>query len=111
MAVSSVLYTHAGRMQFQGLFDCVVELEALWNPASVNSNSFTDESLPISGVRLGDMVLVSMETDLLDLTFTAHINSADNISLHLINPTAGAVDLPEAQIHVIVLRPKHHHNS
>ena len=54
--------------------------------------------------------MVSMEADLLDLTFTAHVNSADNLSLHLINPTAGSVDLPEAQIHIIVLRPLHNHS-
>lgn len=110
MAISNIVFTRQGRVQFQGLFECVVELEALWNPASVNSNSFIDETISVQGTQLGDMVMVSYEGDLQDLTFSSHVPTANSVSLHLINPTAGAVDLPEAQIHVIVLRPLHNHS-
>jgi len=109
MSVSSVVQVHGGRMQFQGLFEHIVEYEAIVDPASVNSNSFQHEELAIIGARLGDFVLASYEADLLELNMTAHVVATDLVDVHFVNNTAGAIDLPEGQIHIVLLRPIHLH--
>lgn len=109
MAITNVVFAGRGRKQFQGVFETVLEIEALYNPPSVNSNSFQSESISAVGVALGDFVFVSFEADLQELTLSGHIDAADSISIHLVNHTAGAIDLPENQLHVIILRPIHRH--
>lgn len=110
MAVSNVVQVRAGRAQFQGLFEHVVEYEALVDPASVNSNSFQSELLDIPGARFGDFVLVSFEADLQNLIVEAHVQAVDVVDVHFVNNTAGAVNLPAAQLHVVLLRPIHLHS-
>ena len=109
MAVSNVVQVGGGRKQFQGLFEHVVEYEALVDPASVGSNSFEHEVLDIKGAKFGDFVMVSFEADLQELTLEGHVSAADQVDLHFINNTAGAIDLPEAQVHIVLLRPIHLH--
>ena len=109
MPITNVIQARAGRMQFQGLFETVVEIEALYDPPSINSNGFDQETIVAPAVRFGDFVLISFEADLLQLDLHGHVDGADSISVHLHNPTAGAVNLPEAHIHIVVLRPIHLH--
>lgn len=109
MSITNVIFAGRGRKQFQGVFDTVIEIEALYDPPSVGSNGFTSDSIPAQGVKLGDFVFVSFETDLLELSLNGHIDAADSISIHLVNHTAGAIDLAENQLHVVVLRPIHRH--
>lgn len=96
-------------MQFQGLFEHVVEYEALVDPASIGSNSFIHEELDIIGARLGDFVMSSFEADLGNLTMEGHVSADDVLDLHFINNTAGAIDLAEGQVHIVLLRPIHMH--
>ena len=105
MAISNVKRLRNERLQFQSVFENVVEVEALYNPPSVGSNSFVSETISVAGVELGDFVLVTFETDLNDLMLTAHVQSAGVIDIHLNNPTSGAVDLPESGMHLVALRP------
>ena len=109
MSVSSITQISGGRMQFQGLFEHVVEYEAVVDPASVGSNSFQHEELDIIGAKLGDFVLASYEADLLELNMTAHVVAADVVDVHFVNNTAGAIDLAEGHIHIVLLRPIHLH--
>ena len=109
MAITNIVSTRLGRVQFQGLFEHVVEFEADYNPASVNSNSFVAEAITVIGVHLGDFILANIDIDQQDLTLSVHIQSADTIDVHLFNPTAGAIDLGACNLHVIVLRPLHQH--
>jgi len=107
MSVSNIIQVHGGRMQFQGLFEHIVEYEALVDPANVGSNSFQHEDLVIDGAKLGDFVLSSFEGNLGDLTMEAHVSAANQVDLHFINNTAGAIDLAEGQVHIVLLRPIH----
>lgn len=109
MPITQVIQTRTGRMQFQGLFEAVVELEALYDPPSILSNGFDDETITTPGVEFGDFVLLSFEADLLSLDIHAHVKAKDTLSVHLHNPTAGTVNLAEANIHIVVLRPIHAH--
>lgn len=110
MAISNIKQTRTGRMQFQGLFECVAEAEALWNPASVGSNEAVSETMTVIGSRVGDMVLVSYDGDLQKLILNAYSSGVDEVTIQLHNSSAGAVDLAENNIHVIVLKPQHSHN-
>lgn len=109
MAITNIVAYRNEAVQFRGIVRNVIEFEASWNPDQVNSNSYVQEDISISGVKLGDMCLISFEQDLTNLNLFAHVKSAGIISVHLNNNTAGAVNLGAAQIHVIVLRPYHRH--
>ena len=110
MAITNIVQTRTGRMQFQGLFESVAELEALWNPASVGSNTTLSEDITILGSALGDMVMVSYEGDVQKLVLTGHVKAKDTVTVQLHNASAGAIDLAEGQIHVVILKPQHHHS-
>lgn len=111
MATSNVIQTRRGRVQFQGLFSCVCEMEFLWNPASINSNASGEESITVPGARLGDMVLISFDADHQGTIITGYVQANDTVDLVIHNPSGGSVDLPEANAHVVVLRVTHHHKS
>ena len=109
MAFSNVIQTRAGRMQFQGLFECVSEMEATWDPDSVNSNVTFSETVEVIGARLGDMVLVSLEADLQKVILSGYVSATDEATMMVHNSSSGAVNLGASTVHIIVLRPQHHH--
>lgn len=109
MPVTNVVQLRHGRMQFQALFEHVVEFEAVYDPASVNSNGNVIDTISVGHVELGDFVLCSLDIDLQQLTLHAYASAAGTVSINLVNPTAGAVNLPSCDIHVVVLRPLHLH--
>jgi hypothetical protein len=110
MAITGTHFYSNQRRQFQSLVNNVIEFEFIWDPASVNSNSFVAESITVSGVKLGDMVLVTYEGDQQDLIITGHVSAEDTVNIHLFNPTAGAVDLASAHGHCVILQFNHHHH-
>ena len=105
MAVTNVRYTGSGRSQFRGVFDCVAEMQADYNPPSVNSKGFQSETVPLPGVRMGDICLCSFDADVDDMTLTAHVHSTGVVDVHMNNNTSGAIDLSEGQIYIVALRP------
>lgn len=109
MALSNVVNYRNAATSFRGLFDLVIELECTWDPDNILSNSFFQEDITVNGAALGDICLASFEGDLQNINFSAHVKSANTVSLHLINNTAGAVNLAAAQVHLIVSRPYHRH--
>ena len=109
MAFSNVVQTRAGRMQFQGLFECVSEMEAIWDPDSVNSNVTFSEAVDVTGAGLGDMVLVSLEADLQKVILSGYVSAVNEVTVMVHNSSAGAVNLGASVVHIVVLRPQHHH--
>lgn len=109
MAITNHLQYRNSAVSFRGLFDNVIELEVTWNPDNIGSNSFFEEDVTVQGAELGDICLASFEADLQNLNLNCHVTASNTISLHLSNNTAGAVNLPAAQVHIIVLRPYHRH--
>ena len=105
MAITSLVRKRSDRMQFQSVFEHVIDIEAQYNPPSVGSKGFVSEVISVDGVEFGDFVLIAFEADMNDLTLTAHVQSKGNIDIHLHNPTSGAVDLDQGGLHIVVLRP------
>jgi hypothetical protein len=111
MTITSVVQDRNGALQFRGLVANVIEYEAVWDPANVGSNSFASESMTIPGAALGDMVLVNVDVDLQNLTLFGHVKAADTVDIHLSNNTAGAVNLPSCNLHIIILQLNHLHQT
>ena len=109
MSTSSVKVLSNGRQQFVSVVESVVHVEFLWNPASVNSNGYISESITVPGVKLGDIALITYEGDTQNLIVSACIHAADTVHVHMFNPTAGAVNLAEAQANILVFQTPHRH--
>lgn len=99
------------RRQFQDIFDVVLEYEAIVDPPNINSNAFYSESLTIPGTKLGDFVWVSCAVDQQDINISGHVESAGTVNVHYKNNTAGAIDLGETQLHILIFRPFHQHRN
>lgn len=112
MAIVSVDKEREEALQFRGLFKTIIELEAVYNPGSVGSNASVQDNLTVPGVELGDMLIgMSLDIDVQDLHITGDVTAADVFTMNLVNATAGAVDLGQCNLHVIIGRPYHTHSS
>ena len=111
MAITSVVQRTNSRRQFQDVFNNVIELEAVWDPASVGSNGELHEEVAVTGARLGDIALISFDLDVADLDIVAHVTASDVVTVGLHNPGAGAVDLGSGNIHIVVLQLSHLHGD
>lgn len=109
MTILSTEKLRSGRFQFQLLFPSVIEYEAVWDPASVLSNGETHENITVPGAELGDIVLVSVDVDVADVDIVAHVTASDTVTVGVHNPTSGAVDLGQLNLHIFVLQPEHSH--
>lgn len=58
-----------------------------------------------TGAVLGDYAFASMDIDLLGLTMTSYVSSANTVTVRWVNNTAGAVNLPSANIFIMVIPP------
>lgn len=108
MTLSAVSARKNEALQFRGLVQNVLVLEATWAPGSVGSNSFVQEDMTVPGVRLGDQVMANVAADLQNLILFVHVKAANTINVHLFNPTPGGVDLGSVDLHVTVFQLYHH---
>jgi hypothetical protein len=109
MATSNISINQHCRMQFQGLFDKVIEVEFLWNPPNVLSNATSEESITVEDAQLGDICLLSMDADHQGTVLDAYVPSANIVDLIITNGSGGSVNLAEGHAHLILLRPHHRH--
>lgn len=110
MAITNIVSRRSPQaMQLRAIFPRIAEFEAKWDPANVLSNGEQTETITVQGVRPGDFVMVSVASDLQSLFVVANVSANDTIKVTLVNPTNGAVDLGEVDLHFVVLRPYHRH--
>lgn len=64
---------------------------------SVGTNNFT-----VTGAALGDLAFASTDVDLVGLTISAYVKSANTVTVAIANNTGGAVDLANANFFVWV---------
>jgi len=79
----------------------------LWNPASIAAGSYESEDVVVPGAAVGDYVLAklsTMGTD--DLMISGHVSVADTVRVVLFNPTAGAVNVAEGTLGVLVFKSR-----
>lgn len=107
MAITSIQKHLNEDLQFRAIFHHVLEYEARYNPDNVISNATVTDSLTIEGAVLGDLVLVSVTVDLQGLVLMGQVTAADTVVLTLANTSAGAINLAESNLHIVLLRPSH----
>lgn len=63
-------------------------------------------TVPVPGAELGDFVLVSHEVDIVGVTLTGYVSSADTVSVRFQNESAATVDLGAAVALRVVVIPR-----
>lgn len=60
-------------------------------------------SITVIGAALGDFVLVSAAVDLVDMTLTGYVQSADTVEYRLQNESGSTADLASTTVSVLVI--------
>lgn len=95
--------------QFQGLYAVVAKVSTTVNfgNAATGSGTFASVEVTVPGAALGDLVpSVSLGVDTVDAVVAGAVTAANNVTLTLLNNTAGAVDLASTTAKFLVLRPR-----
>lgn len=74
----------------------IVKGQVTFNPASVSANSYSSQSITISGATANDTVILNPPTAGLSadmIIASVCVTAADTVTIVFYNPTAGAVDL------------------
>jgi hypothetical protein len=78
---------------------------ATWDAPSVATGGDEIDTIALSGVALGDIVLgVSLGVSLQGLVATAYVSAADVVTVSLANNTGAAVDLGSTTVRVLIAR-------
>lgn len=93
------------RRQFQDVFSEVITHTSTLNVASLADGAGSTEVVAVPGAALGDFVLVSFATDVLDVTITGYVQAAGVVELRVQNESAGTRDLASTTIRIVVLKP------
>lgn len=59
-------------------------------------------SITVNGAEVGDMVLVSVGVDLVDMILTGYVQSANTVEYRLQNESTATVDLASTTVRVLV---------
>lgn len=81
--------------------------EASLNPASLAANTGAETDVTVTGVTTDDMI-VAIESHSAamnnGLCVTARVKSADTVAFHVVNVTAGAIDMAATTFKILVAR-------
>jgi len=99
-----------GRRQFQDVFSNVLTYQGTLDLGSAGDNdgtgaAFASADVTVPGAALGDLVLVSLGVDTVDLTLTAAVTAANTVTVTVNNGTINAVDLASTTVRIAVLQP------
>ena len=73
------------RMSYRG--------QAVWNPAALGASATATHTIGCTGARVGDAVRVFPPYDLQGVLALGYVSADDVVTVVLLNPTAGSVDL------------------
>ena len=105
MASATAVVSRRGNDQFRGLFTDTWDVSCTLNSASVATVSTATDTVTVSGVALGDMVLgMSIGVDEAGLVRRAYVSAANTVTIVTYNPTASSVDLASTTVQLIIGR-------
>jgi hypothetical protein len=78
-------------------------VEQAWNIGDLAINAEASVDVTVSGAKLGDFVLASMDIDLEQGTLLAQVRAANTVEVTYINTSADPTDLPAATLRVKVV--------
>ena len=89
----------------QDHFSKVFSGSGVWDAGSIADGDEAVDTLTISGVALGDIVLgVSASVDVADGVLSAAVTAANEVTVSIANNTGAALDLASATYRVVVAR-------
>jgi len=78
-----------------------------WDAGSIAAAGYESEDLTVPGAAVGDYVMVSLNTMLTnDMMISGHVSAADTVKCILFNPTAGAINVAEGTLSVLVFKSR-----
>lgn len=112
MTTSAVAFER-GKQQFTGVFSDIWVASATVDPASAAAEGTASDTITVSGVQLGDMVIafgpgVAL-TD--NLIVQCHVSAANTVKIQYTNnnvAAGAAIDLASSTWHFLIGRPRTH---
>ena len=105
MAAATAVVSRRGNDQFRGLFTDTWDVTCTLNSASVATVSTATDTVTVSGVALGDMVLgMAIGVDEAGLVRRAYVSAANTVTIVTYNPTASSVDLASTTLNLVIVR-------
>ena len=105
MAAATAVVSRRGNDQFRGLFTDTWDVSCTLNSASVATVSTATDTVTVSGVALGDMVLgMGLGVDEAGLVRRAYVSAANTVTIVTYNPTASSVDLASTTLNLVIVR-------
>jgi hypothetical protein len=106
MAAATAVVSRRGNDQFRGLFTDTWDVSCTLNSASVATTATATDTVTVSGVALGDMVLgMAIGVDEAGLVRRAYVSAANTVTIATNNLTGSAVDLASSTVKLIIVRP------
>lgn len=73
-----------------------------FDAGSINDGDEEMEEVAVNGASLGDIAWANLAVDVADLAVTADVTVANQVEVHVLNNTGGAVDLASTTLEVVV---------
>lgn len=108
MAVTSTAVNDlGGPVQLPLLYNRVWQVSAVVDPAAVLTQANGTDTLTVSGVALGDIVLAksfAVAGSEALVSITAYVSAANTVTLLYANNTAGTVDIASGVVKLLIVR-------
>lgn len=105
MAAATAVTSRQGNDSFRGIFSDTWSVSATLNASSLADGVGETNTIAVSGVKLGDIVLnVSMGVDVSGISITPYVSAADVVSIRFQNESGGTLDLASTTVKCVVAR-------
>lgn len=105
MAAATSITSRRGNDSFRGVFSDTWSVLATLNASSLADGVGETNTIAVSGVRLGDIVLnVSMGVDVSGISITPYVSATDVVSIRFQNESGGTLDLASTTVRCVVVR-------
>jgi hypothetical protein len=91
------------QVNFSSLYK-ISKIEITIDPASLANGDGSTHIVPISGVNIGDFVLVSAPYDLQDVTVTGYVQAQDVVEIRIQNESGGVRDFASGTWRLLVIK-------
>ena len=105
MAAATAVVVDRNNDTFRGLFSDTWSVVATLDAGSLVDGAGETETVAVTGVALGDMVLgCSFAVDEVGMSVTAYVSAANVVSIRVQNESGSTADLASCKIRLVVAR-------
>ena len=105
MAAATAVVSRRGNDQFRGIFSDTWAVTATLDSASVADQAAGTDTVTVSGVALGDVVMaMSANVDEAGLVRRAYVSAANTVTIATTNTTGAAVNLASTTVKLVIAR-------